>query len=178
MKDVVLVTPILITIGTVVLSFADDGWRRSADSPSTLAFLAFLFALLALWNRDKRRTEERIAAIQLGYKPAKVNRNRSTLSAIGFMGLGIPLCLFAMAWMSSKPPYHSNDEIWVAATLLSMMSLIFATSLFLKLTSTRNSHDPSKRISLKRTDHARKPFHDPDTLDVVGQRGSNNGTPS
>jgi len=178
MKDVILVTPILITIGTIVLSFADDGWRRSSDSPSTLAFLAFLFALLALWNRDKRRTEEQLATLQLGYKPAKLNRNRSTLSAIGFMGLGLPLCLFAMAWMFSKPPHHSDDRFWVPVTLLSMMSLLFATSLFFKLTSTRNAHDPSKRMSLKRTDHSRKPFHDPDSLDVVGRRGSNNGTPS
>ncbi len=175
MRDIALLAPTLIVGAFVLTGVATDATAGNhySNNPHVITyylFLTFLFGLLFRWHHDKQRAAERIRALELGHDPARLDMGWAPGRILITIGAGVPLGVFAIAWMASSNSSGSHDSIWIAAALVSSVVLICGTIVLTRLPASMLS--ALAPPSLRNGYHEPKPMmSDPDALDVAGRRG-------
>ena len=127
--------------------------------------------VVVLKGRQRRREwehRERMKALEFGV-PMVVSHPWAAATAAIAIGLGAPASAFLFCWLAVKTSQVS-DGIFVAAGFVGVAGVISGARLATRLFTGSGSAPASSEVPPL---HARdgKPAFDPDTFDVVGQRG-------
>ena len=133
--------------------------------------LVLVPTIVILKGRERRREwehRERMKALEFGV-PMVVTHPWAAASAAIAIGLGAPASAFLFCWLAVETS-HASDGIFVAAAFVGVAGVVSGARLATRLLTGGGSLPATMESP---PSHARngKPAFDPDTFDVVGQRG-------
>jgi hypothetical protein len=139
-------------------------------NPILIPIIAMLIPMIVVpvalglkYARHVRELEhaERIRALELGRTLPQDEPWWSPPRLCAAIGAGVPVGVFFCAWMASTLDHH-REEVWVAAALVGMTSVICGTALTAKHFAYRAQTEGR---------YVAKPTIDADAFDVVSRRG-------
>ncbi len=138
-----------------------------------------LVILLTVLRNGQRRREwehaERMRSLEMGLPLAPRNAPWAKATVGLAIGAGVPLYAFLFTGLSTtNGPETLSSEIWLAPTLVSLVSVVGACILtgYLFGQGSRSDQVPAAgETSVFHNAHGMKPAHDPDAFDVAGSRG-------
>jgi hypothetical protein len=139
---------------------------------AALSFFGFLaIAVVAGTLQEQKKAalahDERLKRLSLGLNdPPSQNGWPLAFTAVA-LGLGVPLVAFVASLAAYLARSSTPDEIWLAAVVVSIPSVVVGGRLASRLVKGPAATDPIE----PRIADAPKPSVDPDALDVVGRRG-------
>ncbi len=87
------------------------------------------------------------------------------------IGAGVPLGVFAIAWLATSSAPVSHDSIWYAAALVASVVLICGTVVLTRLPASLITARSAPSLRGTRLPDHKPAMSDPDALDVVGRHG-------
>jgi hypothetical protein len=118
------------------------------------------------YYKYKRECEhiERIKALEVGRTLPGDEPWWSPSKTIVAMGAGVPIGVFAFAWLAAVSS-NAHEEVWVMAGLVGIAGVIAGTILAAKESAQRHQTEAALQSAFE------KPYIDADAYDVAGRRG-------
>jgi hypothetical protein len=135
---------------------------------SSFGFLVVATVAGTIKERRKRELEhvERIKRIEAGLADLPDDRAWPRALVCAAIGAGVPVSAFVVTLIAYLNKEGVADEVWIAPVIVSVVSVIAASSLAYHLLGTKAGSAPAGG-----DEPPVKPLFDPDLVDVVGRRG-------
>jgi hypothetical protein len=123
-----------------------------------------VLTLKHLQRKQETQHKERLRALELG-RVMPTSNFWPSLAAIS-IGAVVPIGSFLIAWMATMT-HAAGDEAILAAMIVAIVAVVQGSRLALRMM------DASRRAEEEAPSYLnqQKPFHDPDSIDVVSRRG-------